>query len=94
MANEEPCLAKASKQASQAGSGTDCRAEPRRGTSSSINASRAQMPDCGKDTEQVLRMQEEREQLGVLSPVSWKQLVPPTWSLHKSSQHPGLVSLR
>lgn len=39
------------------------------------------MPDCEKDTEQVLRMQEEREQLGVLSPVPWKQLVPPTWSL-------------
>lgn len=51
------------------------------------------MPDCGEVTEQVLRMQEEREQIGVLNPVSWKKLVPPTWDLNRSSQHPGLVSL-
>lgn len=51
------------------------------------------MPDCREDTEQELKTQEEREQISVLNPVSWKKLVSPTWGLNRSSLHPGLVSL-
>ena len=69
MANEEPCLEKASE---GAGSGAGCRAE--RGgdnvQASGRNGGRAQMLGCGETQGKHLRVGDQREQMGVLSPAA------------------------